>query len=156
MRVIFCLKSPNAFEIQIGSSGQSIHNLANTLISPPTHPSISQLTFPRSLEEEPDHQNLQHGHTHHHKHLDETEIEYPLLGAADGAKVSVLSGAKVFLHSADGAQLTTDFEDGVFEGRVLFGAGAGFLRQEGGFGFIFDLEWEGADHVRNQLQTDRP
>lgn len=87
-------------------------------------------TFPGSLEEEPDHQDLQDGHSHHHNHFNQAEIEDPLFSTPNRAKVAVFSCPEILLHSTDSAQLSAYFEDRVLEGRMLFRAGPGFLRQE--------------------------
>lgn len=64
-----------------------------------------RLTFPGTLEEESDNQDLQTSHSNHHAHLDHTEIEDSLLRTPDRAEIAVLSCPEVFLHPANCAQL---------------------------------------------------
>lgn len=69
------------------------------------------LTFSSTLEEEPDHQDLQDSHSHHHDHFDQTKVENSLFRTPDRTEVPVLSGAEILLHPADRTQLSADFED---------------------------------------------
>jgi hypothetical protein len=101
----------------------------------------SYVALSRALEEEPNDQNLQSRHPNHHANLDQTEIEDPVLGTPDRAEVPVFSCAEVFLHATDGAELAAHFEDRIFERGGLFRRCAGFLREKGGAGLVFDLSW---------------
>lgn len=68
-------------------------------------------TFPGSLEEESNHQDLQDGHTHHHNHFNQAEVEDSLFRTPDCTEIAVFSGPEVLLHPAYGAQLPAHFED---------------------------------------------
>lgn len=63
---------------------------------------ISYNTFPSTLEEESDNEDLESCHGHNQTRLHQTEVEYPLLGALDGAKVAVLARAEVLLVARNG------------------------------------------------------
>jgi hypothetical protein len=54
------------------------------------------------LEEELNNENLESTHANHQRHLDQAEVDDPLLRAADGAEVAVLAGTEIFLVSRDG------------------------------------------------------
>jgi len=103
------------------------------------HRDCNRLTFPCALEEEPYDQNLYGSHTGHHQHLNQREIEYPLLCTFDGAEVSILSCPEILLHPADCTQLAADLEDRVLELSCLGIVGAAFRGDLGMFLFVFDL-----------------
>jgi hypothetical protein len=96
------------------------------------------VTLARALEEEAHDEDLQASHAYHHQTLDDGEVEDSLLGAPDGAEVSVLAGAEVFLVSADGGELGRQFLDGFFEHRCLF-VGRALFGGELGASFVFNL-----------------
>jgi hypothetical protein len=81
-----------------------------------SRPRDSRPTFSSTLEEEPDHQDLQGSHSNHHTYFNQAEIEDSLLCALDCAEITVLSCSEVLLHSADRAQLSADLEDRVLKG----------------------------------------
>ena len=62
----------------------------------------SHVSLPRALEEEPDNENLQSCHTHHHQALNYTKVENPPLCTPNGAEVTILSRAEIFLIASDG------------------------------------------------------
>jgi hypothetical protein len=72
------------------------------------------------LEEEPNNEYLQTTHGDYHGDLDQTKVDNSGLGASDGAEVSVLSRAKVFLVSGYGRQQPRDLIDGFLECAGLF------------------------------------
>lgn len=59
-------------------------------------------TFPGSLKEEPDHQNLQDGHAYHHNDFNQAEIEDSLFCTSDSAEIAVFSCPEILLHPTDG------------------------------------------------------
>lgn len=133
-----------------------VHPLYHPL--PSIHILPSYIPLPTPRKKEPHNRNLHPRHRHHHQHLNQTEIKDPLLRAPDRAEIPVLPRPEIFLHAGHGAQLPAHFEDEVFKCGVLFGGGAGFLREERGFGFVFDLDsvfcqivgWEGMLEVEGE------
>lgn len=74
------------------------------------------------LEEEPDDEDLQTCHAHHHQALDDREVEYPPLRAPDGGEVPVLARPEVLLVARDGGELAGELEDRFFKrGRLFWG-----------------------------------
>lgn len=112
------------------------------LLPTPTQ-EISKLTFPCSLKEEPHDKHLQPSHTNHQPALHHTKVKYPTLGTLHSAEIPVLARAEVFLVAVDGGEVAGDFHDGFFESGGLFGGSAFFGGEEGGGGFVFDLEGRG-------------
>lgn len=100
---------------------------------------LSYNTFPGALEKEADNEDLQSCHGHNQARLHQTEVEYPLLGALDGAEVAVLARAEVFLVAGDGGELRGELEDGFFEDRGLLGGGALLGWDFGAGGFVLNL-----------------
>lgn len=80
------------------------------------------VTLAGTLEKEPDDKNLKGAHGCDEEDLDQAEVDDSLLGAADSAEVAVLAGAEVFLVARDGGHLARDLEEGLLEGRGLFGS----------------------------------
>ena len=100
---------------------------------------LSYNTFPSALEEEADNEDLQSCHGHKQARLHQTEVEYPLLGALDGAEVAVLARAEVLLVAGDGGELRGELEDGFFEDRGLLGGRALLGWDFGAGGFVLNL-----------------
>jgi hypothetical protein len=73
---------------------------------------VDLLTY---LEEESDDEHLQCPHAYNESDLNHTKVDNALLGALNGAEVSVLTGAEVLLVSRNGGELPRDFKNGLFK-----------------------------------------
>lgn len=72
------------------------------------------------LEEEPNNEDLEPSHAHHHQALDNTEVEDSPLRAAHRAKVPVLSRAEIFLIARDSRELARQLENRFLQRGGLF------------------------------------
>ena len=104
----------------------------------PVNGSTQERTFPCALEEKAHNEDLQASHRHHHQALNYAKVEDPAFGTTNGAEVAVLTGTEVFLVAGNSRQLGGQFEDGLLEGRRLFGGGALSGGELGAF-FVLDL-----------------
>lgn len=98
--------------------------MASPSYPPPPRACRLDISFPRALEEEANHEYLQSAHADDKTALDQAEVDDPLLGASNGAEVAVLAGAEVLLVAGHGGQLARDLDDGLLEGGGLLGRGA--------------------------------
>ena len=80
--------------------------------------------------------------------------DYPLLRTCNRGEITILSSAKVFLLSGNGAKLTTKLEHTVFQSGSLFEVGALLGGDAGGARLVLDADFkvdhfvgEGADAV---------
>ena len=91
------------------------------------------------LEKESHDEHLQACHSHHHKRLDNTQVEDSSLCAPDRAEVAVLSCAEVLLVAGDGGELARQLEDRLLEGGGLLWRCA-LLRWQACALLVLDLE----------------
>jgi hypothetical protein len=112
----------------------------------------SYITLSRALEEEPHDKDLQGTHADNKQDLNQAEVDDPLLGAANSAKVAVLASAEVFLVAGNGRKLARDFEQGLLEHRCLLRGGA-WLRREGNSRLVLDLEHGQSVRGRDRIET---
>jgi hypothetical protein len=128
---MFWLARTPAYAVVYGPTSQPVH--CNVFFV------SSYISLPRTLEEEPDHQNLQCSHTNHHHDLNHAEVEYPALRTPHRAEIAIFARPEIFLHPRHRRQLRADLEDRIFQRGRLFGGRAAFHREECGARFVLDL-----------------
>lgn len=88
--------------------------------TPTTTSRLLDISFASALEEEANNEDLEPSHGDHHEAFDDAEVPYPLLGAADSAKITVFACPEVLLVASYCRELRGELDDGFFEDGGLF------------------------------------